>query len=711
MQRPSPLLLVAIALYLAFRAVVLYTNFDVVCIPNYELQMGNMATHLVEGWRGAPLLQYYDNCGGHLATGVLAAPIYFVMGGSYLALKMVPLLLGLGSLIALWCLLARNFNQRAADIAALAFVLGPPTLTKFSMMALGNHFENLLWQLLAWNAFYAMHRGEHSNRRVFLFGLASGFAVFFYFGSLALLMLFGIMHELIRGPRATLRDVRFIALGFVIGFIPMIAISIANSGRTMRYFSGWLGSDKEKVASVALDRATDFFTRILPDATCFEPLGPLTREHFGFLFLGLFAASWLILLPGVLRGIGTWVASWRSAEEPRAGEKRRFDALILAPMLAYLPLVAAIYSFGSLKFDRFKPPEEVGQYRYLVPHFLIALMIVGVAATRLMQAGDWRRHVGRVLTALLFVTGLGTLPIADWSFSHTGSGSRYRGAIPRYYTNIAMKTPFDVKKGLGTWDHAQIEAELAEFEPRDRHEAYIGMGHYLAWAQTYVQRRAQQPLLLDLREILALYPDHAHIDLSIGAGTFLRKEIHGGEAEDTYVRRSFDLLLTANDPMGTWVAAGLSLEYEYTLARHTREDLKRSRRNDRRLPAPFAPAFRRGLGDAAGRLLARGIESDVRQALELADAVPPPERHDFWFGVGMAFGRDADEVPERFLEWIPENGRAAAWTGFGAGLRHSLGLEDAATIFDQQRRSLDKRDSGAYELGLRWPNYPAALKL
>jgi len=704
MQRPSPLLLV-------FRALVLYTNFDVVCIPNYELQMGNMATHMVEGWRGAPLVQYYDNCGGHLATGVLAAPAYFVMGGSYLALKMVPLFLGLGSLIALWALLARYFDRRAADIAALAFVLGPPTLTKFSMMALGNHFENLLWQLLAWNAFYAMHRGEHSNRRVFLFGLASGFAVFFYFGSLALLMLFGIMHLLIRGPRATLRDVRFIAAGFVIGFSPMIVISIANSGRTMRYFSGWLAGGKEKANSVVGERATEFFTDILPNSPCFEALGPITREHFDLLFLGLFAVSWLFLLPSLLKGVSVWLSSWRGDGDVRAREKTRFDALILAPLLAYLPLVAAIYSFGALKFDRFTPPEEVGQYRYLVPHFLIALMIIGVAARRLVQAGGWRRYSGFGLTALLLLTGLGTLPIVDWSFAHTNMGPKYRGDIPRYYTNIAMKTPFDVKLGLETWDHAEIDAYLAEFDPRDRHEAYIGMGHYLAWAQTYVQRRAKQPLVLNLRGIQSLYPEHAHMDLAIGAGTFLRKEIHGGEADDAYVRRSFERLLDSGGPYGSYVAVGLSLEYEYTLARHTREDLRRSAKNASSVRAAFAADYRRGLGDAAGRLLARGIESDVGQALAMPGSLQTVEEPDFWFGVGMAFGRDADTVPERFDEWVPDAHRRTAWMGFGAGMRHSLGLSAAGELFKEQRRTLKKADSEAYELGLRWTNYPAPFEL
>ncbi len=134
--RSHGVLWLSVALYLGFRGLVLHTNFDAVAVPVFEVPVqGNLAALLAAGERGAPLASYYDNCGGHILTGLLAAPLYALLGPSYLALKLVPLLLGLATLLLVWRVLARHYDRDAAGAFALLFAIGPPTLLKYSLLA------------------------------------------------------------------------------------------------------------------------------------------------------------------------------------------------------------------------------------------------------------------------------------------------------------------------------------------------------------------------------------------------------------------------------------------------------------------------------------------------------------------------------------------------------------------------------------------------
>jgi len=133
---------IAAVAYLAFRAAVLHVGFDAVAIPNFEVSnIGTLAKMTSEGRSGIPLYLYYDNCGGHLVTGLLAAPLYLLLGDSYLVLKLVPILLGLGCLAMVMRILERHASRRAAVLGGLLFVLGPPTLTKFSMLEPSASFD------------------------------------------------------------------------------------------------------------------------------------------------------------------------------------------------------------------------------------------------------------------------------------------------------------------------------------------------------------------------------------------------------------------------------------------------------------------------------------------------------------------------------------------------------------------------------------------
>jgi hypothetical protein len=189
-------------IYLVLRGMLLGSRFEELCLPAYELTMlGNIAHSAASGWNAPQLAQYYDNCGGHLVCGLLAAPLYALLGHSYLTLKMVPLLFGLCTMGVLWAIVAPRAGRQAAALTVFSFALGPPLLARLSVIALGNHFEGLLPLGVTYLLWLRWVEHEGDARRGILFGLCAGFAVFFYFGALRWLVLLAAGHLYLRGPR------------------------------------------------------------------------------------------------------------------------------------------------------------------------------------------------------------------------------------------------------------------------------------------------------------------------------------------------------------------------------------------------------------------------------------------------------------------------------------------------------------------------------
>jgi hypothetical protein len=115
---------------------------------------------------------------------------------------------------------------------------------------------------------------------------------------------------------------------------------------------------------------------------------------------------------------------------------------------------------------------------------------------------------------------------------------------------------------------------------------------------------------------------------------------------------------------------------------------------------------------ACGQLLARGIEADER-AVRLRLEQVPAGSSEFWFGLGCGLGEALTELdaPPDWLGALAKEQRLFVTRGLGAGLRHRLGVREAAPVFQRWRALLGEAESGSLELGLRWPNYPAPQRL
>src|SRR6185436_19934963 len=168
-----------------------------------------------------------------------------------------------------------------------------------------------------------------------------------------------------------------------------------------------------------------FWTDILPRAGVFQDLGPLRGRWAEALWLACFAVAWIAIAVEI-------TAAWRA----RRVDPSQIGVLHAAPLVLYLPLFTLVLAVSNFDFDIYPPPLEVGRFRYLVPHFLFAGMLIGLASDRLIAKGGVRRTLGIALAGGALSTALCTLPIAAGSAATANPGPAYPGYDFDFYANL-----------------------------------------------------------------------------------------------------------------------------------------------------------------------------------------------------------------------------------------------------------------------------------
>jgi hypothetical protein len=702
---PLPLI-GAILVYLLLRSLILHSSFDAVCVANYEVgAMGNIAKIRVEGIGAVPLYRFYDNCGGHLMTGLFAAPLYALFGDSYLSLKLVPLLLGLGTMVLMWWILARHFSRGAANVAALLFACTPATLTKFSVVAMGSHFESLFFQLIVLALFLRIHcegRGERSGPWYLGLGLAAGFCTFFYFGSGVILAVLALVHLTLRGLRRALRDLVWVLPGFVLGVSPLIWINVKTSGRASSFLDAKFQGGEHSALGRWSARTEHFFRDVLPRAGAFEDLGPIPGRVAEWALIACLAAAWIWL------GL-EWLRKRGDRTDP-------FQRLKSAPLLLYFPLLVVFIGATTIEFKPYAAPVEAAEFRYLVPHFTYGAMLIGVAVASLRARGGPAALAGTSLATVALATGLFCLPIVDWSFARTGLGRHYDGFHFKQYGRFVLTQAERAgPDGRPRADGELLATWLTELPPTMRGDAAIGVAHLITWREVAIemQRSGGENLELNLLELLAPHTEAVHIDLARGVGSFLRKLTVSSKGQRERVRALLERLAARDHPMNAFVAEGLCVDFGYALERKTRDMLDHSAEMEGVVPAVLSSSWRRGQGMHCGRLLRRGLPTDVERVLALAGTIPEPGRPEFWMGVGWGLADAGVETGwlARFEAWVPPEHRRSAFGGCGAALRHVYGKDESARLARPLRGALRAEELAALERGLRWRNYPSSLGL
>ncbi|HTE06447.1 MAG TPA: glycosyltransferase family 39 protein [Planctomycetota bacterium] len=732
-------LAIACSAYLILRGVILWQAFEAVALAPYEVHnMGNLARVLSTGAAGPPLWQHYDNAGGQQLVALLAAPLYALFGDSYLVLKLVPVLLGLGALVLLWRLMDREFGRTAAVVAAALYVIGPPTLLKYSMIASGNHFEHVFFALWLYTAFAALHRGGGRTRRGWLLlnaGLAAGLSLWVYPGAAVTVLLFGALHLLLAGWRRTLADLPAAGAGLLAGLAPLIATNVASGGRTLGYTSDSLGARGGSLLARLGGNLATMLGDMLPRAGAFEDLGPVPARVAEWTFLAAFVAAWILALVALVRG-------GRRGD----GERPGWERWRTAPLLAYLPVFLLVIGVGRWDFDAYGHPLEVGQFRYFVTHFVFAAMLIGVGVGRLAaghaderaEAGPLAaRHAGRrsalsagrraaagLLAAAALLPMLNTLPVAAPWPGTQGAGLRYAGHHFPYYGLILLAyAERDPRTGGLVPDEPAIARWLAGLPRRDALEAWTGVGYDATWS--CVERRGAaalaDPSLLDLRARLDGRAPDVQIALARGIGSALRGLGRGPPAQREMLRRLLLRVQSDAHPLAPALAEGLCLDLEYALSHDVPDQLDKSFAIAELVPPALLGGYRRGLGIQVGRLAARDIPADLAGVRRVLGLVKPAARADVGFGFGWGFAELAS--PAGLAGTLADLGQSAslvdALHGAGAGGRHLQGPDANA----QDRQERDEADAGnegraapdaaldaaaraALDAGRDWPGYP-----
>src|SRR5713101_6485973 len=193
-----------------------------------ELYRGTIAQELVTGLT-LPLTEYRaDNySGGSLVIGALAAGFFLLFGPTAFALKLAPLLVFTLALAFWYWTIQRAAGERVAGYFAFLFCFSPPLFTAYSVAALGDHAESILFSALTVFLLFRMLSDETGWLAYpVLLGLTGGVGLWFdYIYGITLLAILGfwLWHD-----TGMLRRTRFacFALGFLVGFSPWIIMNL-----------------------------------------------------------------------------------------------------------------------------------------------------------------------------------------------------------------------------------------------------------------------------------------------------------------------------------------------------------------------------------------------------------------------------------------------------------------------------------------------------
>ena len=606
--------LLVVVTYIVHRCLVLHTAFDQTTIPVWELPLGNVAWLAQGGWRGPSLACHYENVGGHIAAGLLATPLYMVLGPCYLALKLMPVLLGAGTIVLLSSLVRSQFGTRAAMASIWFFAFGPPLISRFSVVAMGSHFENVFFQVLVLCLFFRLH--QKKGRRLHLLiacGVAAGFAVFFFVGTGVLLLILVAMHVYVRRVKLALRDGLIALPPFLLGVSPLIWVNYHLPGKTAVILSSKI--EARGVASY-LQKAWELAFEHLPQAAGFRDWGFIPNQVLNLIWIAVLAASYVVvgsLLISQVRSL---------AKSHSADEKARFEGIALTPFLLHLPVVLLIIVATKYQFKPWTGGQDMGTYRYLVASFTLCSVVLGVAITRRHREGSrLRRRTLQAIGLLALGAGLANWGQPDWKFGHVGRGMKLDG-----YNLVSLGEKYSgfPRAGSPIPDVSSLVSSLQEFSDAELEHILFGFGFNRTWLQSTKGD-------LSLEKVLMPYPQSWHAGIARGFGAFLKKESRNASRKSKLGKRLAEVGL---HDLAPYVIDGFCLGHAPLHRVRAKQELDLSLVGTAFVPAELQWAFRGGLGFQCGRFLRLDSPRARREVLEAIQSWTDKADAQFWFGLG-----------------------------------------------------------------------------
>jgi hypothetical protein len=353
-MRRLPVFWIGFAAVAAARALIAASRLD--DFRGEELYQGSLAWALL---RGLPLdpqhLPVIVHMRGSFVFGVLAAPLYALLGPTYGALKTLAVLWsGLAGGLLAACV-ERALGRPLALGAACLMAFFPPAYQMVDACAFGSHLDSVVPTLAALLAIVA-RPGPLGPRRAALLGLALGFGAFFSLqcalaAPAVLAAWWGTDPRFWRRPAS---------LAVLSAALPAAAIPLVSTSSTLVTKPMSAHLLPEGLAG-ALERVQEAASGDLVRSLLFEVAG---GAWLGWLYAAVLLAAWLLLWPRVRR------------REPLALFALLHPVLVLGAWAASdfeLNLLVRLNGMGS---------------RYLMP-VLPALAAAVVLGVDLLRARPW----------------------------------------------------------------------------------------------------------------------------------------------------------------------------------------------------------------------------------------------------------------------------------------------------------------------------------
>ncbi|HTF88770.1 MAG TPA: glycosyltransferase family 39 protein [Planctomycetota bacterium] len=315
--------------------------------------------------------RYFE--GGGFVVSHLDALAFSLFGESLLAIKLVALAIGSAMLAVGWRLAERLGGRNAARVLALLLVFAPASAQKLSLLALGSHFQSLLFLALVLDAATQIIALRDQRPWTWLrLGLVAGFGLYFsYQLALTLAVCAVALATCLRGE--LLRKATWLgALGFAIGVSPLCWMAAQVGSDVFDIHGANVGVE---VGAAKLDVLREFFASIFTQRSVLDWIGLVALCASPMLgFLALQASC-----PRSLR-IGAWI------------------------VLAHIGLFLAAYLASGFTVGRV--------YHYFVLNRLMPLCWLAALFTALgaiaawTSSVRWKQRLAGGLVAILALCGL-----------------------------------------------------------------------------------------------------------------------------------------------------------------------------------------------------------------------------------------------------------------------------------------------------------------
>jgi arylsulfatase len=361
-----------------------------------------------------PLLDFQADHyqGGSLVMIALARALASLGVAPFVALKAVAVGFGSATCAALFVLGRLFFGRAAGVLSALIYLLGPPLVAYWGVVAMGFHAESALFSVIGVGWLLALaKRTERSPFHWLAFGAFSGLGIWFTptaaIGVLACVLAWPLLAA---RPRAA--ELAAAALGLCLGLAPWLLYNVthdfAGSTRLLEVF-GLAGSADPWRNQGLLERARDLFLRA-PSEGLLDPGGDLAN------------AAWLrVLVCGVWlpAGLALLAAGRRMFATLRAGPRRAaFEARSELVFGVYALLFVGFY-LGS-RFTLAVDPSPIA-YRLIVPLAVLGIPPIAISAARGVGARAARRGFA-VAACAVGLLSLATATLG-FAFRHQAAGT------------------------------------------------------------------------------------------------------------------------------------------------------------------------------------------------------------------------------------------------------------------------------------------------